>query len=70
MGQIEKPHPLPVRGRHRSKILALGVLAENYRAEDGVLSLRDVEPGAVLELTTTKTKTGNPRLLAAVKISD
>jgi hypothetical protein len=32
--------------------------------------LRDVEPGAVLELTTTKTKTGNPRLLAAVKISD
>jgi hypothetical protein len=41
-----------------------------YKAEDGELSLRDLKPGAVLELTTTKTKSGNPRLLAAKKISD
>jgi len=41
-----------------------------YRAEDGALGLRELKPGAVLELTTTKTKSGNPRLLAAVKISD
>jgi len=40
-----------------------------YCAEDEGLTFRDVEPGAVLELTTTKTKTGKPRLLSAVKIS-
>lgn len=42
----------------------------DYRAVDGMLSLRDLQPGAMLEVTTTKTKSGNPRLLAAVKISD
>ena len=44
--------------------------ANGYRADDDGLSFKDdVEPGAVLELTTAKTKNGNPRLQAAVKIS-
>lgn len=48
----------------------LSVFRDNgYCADDEGLSFRDVEPGTVLELTTKKTKTGTPRLLAAVKIS-
>jgi len=49
----------------------LSVFWDNgYRADDEGLCFRQVEPGAVLELTTAKTKTGKPRLLSAVKLSD
>ena len=48
----------------------LSVFWDNgYRADDEGLCFRQVEPGAVLELTTAKTKTGKPRLLSAVKLS-
>ncbi|HUE05024.1 MAG TPA: hypothetical protein VMR62_36075 [Bryobacteraceae bacterium] len=41
-----------------------------YRADDKGLSFKDdVQPCAVLELTTTKTKSGSPRLTGAVRIS-
>lgn len=40
-----------------------------YCADDEGLSFPDVEPGTALELTTAKTKTGKPRLLAAAKVS-
>jgi hypothetical protein len=44
--------------------------ANSYRADDKGLSFKDdVEPGAVLELATTKRRAGNPRLKAAAKLS-
>jgi hypothetical protein len=44
--------------------------AKGYRCEDQSICFQEVNPGAVLKMTTKRTKTGNPRVMSAAVISE